>query len=201
MSAPSSTDLSSYPMDVHRTYCNCTNQDWQTLQHPHSNPKKTGSPHRLKRGGNWQAKDVIYKCTQYSQGVMVYAQRSAGWFSLLLPSHITTCHWPLHAMPPQYLWLSSMHRLNPLTQELLLASCVLWENEKYSNHILYVQTTDSVPRNLQIWVLSGVLLLLFGFFRLYSDWSPTPHFLHYGVLVFFFFCGVSYWNGGVPERC
>lgn len=148
-------------------------------------PKTTCSPHRLK----WGRSDIVYKRTQYSQGVMVSAQRAAVWVSLLLSSHLTTCHWPLHAMPPQYLWLSSMHRLNPLTQELLLASRVLWENEKYSNHILYVQTTDSVPRNLQIWVLSGFLFFFYlGFFLGCFLIDPhAPHLLHFGVLVLFSF--------------
>lgn len=39
MSAPSGTDLSSYQMDVHRTYCSCTNQDWRTLRSPHCTPR------------------------------------------------------------------------------------------------------------------------------------------------------------------
>lgn len=86
------------------------------------------------------------------RGVMVSAQRAAGRVFLLLPSHLTTCHWPSMPCPPQYLGYPVCTDWTLWPKNSSWHHVFFEKKKKYSNHILYVQTTDCVSRNLQIWV-------------------------------------------------
>lgn len=91
-----------------RIYCSSTNQDVQMQQHPccFCGPANN----RLQAGGTCQAGG--YSLHNAHRGVVVSSQREASWFSLSGPCHLSIDYWPLQ-LSPKYLWLNSMHRLNP----------------------------------------------------------------------------------------
>lgn len=96
--------------DICGTYCSSTNQDWQTQQRPYCTFSGPAVNIDSSEEGADRPEDVVYKL--FTGGVMVSSLREASWFSLPVPSHLTTFHWPLQ-LSPKYLWLTSMHRLNP----------------------------------------------------------------------------------------
>lgn len=115
--------------------------------------------------------------TNYHRGVIV-----SQW--IFPPLSISSHHLPLTPPP------SSIPLVNQYAQtERFLPSSSSWhpmffEKVKRTQiwrwkHILCVQTTDSVPRNLEIWVL---FLVIFGFLKLFSDVAP-----HLPFFFFFFF--------------
>lgn len=188
MSASPVPDLNSDQTDVHRTYCTLTIR---------TNGRTTS---RLQlqcsssRGGSWQAGGCLQTI---HRRMMVSSHREASWFSFLGPSHLNTWLWPLH-VPPRYLWLTSMHRLNPFYpaapwhhtffEKVKITQIWRWK------HIFCVPATDCVPRNPEIWV---PLLVPFGFLDRFLIVAPPPcnplfFFLYFFVVVVcFFFCGVS----------
>lgn len=186
MSASTVTGLNSYQMDVRGTYCSCTNQDWQTRQRPSTpsaDQQSTQTPVRReltdgRRGGRCLQSHPVFTGGWWSP------LREASRFSLLVPSHLTTCHWPLHA-PPHFLCLSGMHRLNPFYPEAPLGiTCSLrnWNKLKSEGGSTFCA---SEPQILYLETF------FFWVFRLFSDCCPRPTSHSLFWFVYLFFCGVS----------